>query len=272
MRISRYVLIVGISLFLIFGGVSSILAAPFEFTVTAKTAFEKIIKGTDSTTSIALTSRYAEFQKLQQEAIDWDVKIVTLHYNNEAEEKAIRKKITEIDSTRITAATAEVNNAKKKYQPLFDLYETQKTQLRIAKAARNKSLTTFFNAQVEITKIAVQSAKGDIRVKEATLKEVKKTASMKMKQIRDILETVVATAAKTKASKSTISSTNKRVTTETKVLTNAVKKGDATAALSSLMRLVLYQNEILVQKRSIYSYEQSVQSTIAKASARMKSF
>ncbi|MBH5318626.1 hypothetical protein I6N90_12545 [Paenibacillus sp. GSMTC-2017] len=272
MFINRCFFIICMTILLLLAIASSALAAPFEFTITAKTAFEKMIKAVDSTTSYALTSRYAEFQKLQQQAIDWDLKISTIHYDNDAEEEALRKKIPGIDSVRITTATNEVNTTKKKYESLFELYETQKSQLRLAKAAKNKSLTSFFNAQVEVTKIAVQSAKDTIRAKEAKLKETKAAATAKMKQIRDILGTNDATSTKIKASKSTISSTNKRVTTETKVLTNAVKKGDATAALSSLMRLVLYQNEILIQKINIHGYELVIQGVIKKASTKLKSF
>ena len=62
---------------------TSVLAAPFELTPTAKTNFDKMTSSTNSTTATMMNNRYSNVLKLQQQGQDWDKKIKDLHYTNE---------------------------------------------------------------------------------------------------------------------------------------------------------------------------------------------
>lgn len=246
-------------------GASAAIAAPFEFSPTAKNAFDKMAASTDESTAKKLNKAYTELKSLQKQELDLDAATNTLRYANEEAELAVRKRIKEIGQREIKAAEAALNAAKKQHQPLFDLYEAQKKQLSAAKKLKNKSLTEYWNWQVDLTKMAVQLAKDDIRRKETALKNVKAKATADMKKIRDILAANDATKVKLKSARSAVSTTRKLFTAESKVLLQAVRKGEPFAALSSFNGMLVYQKQILKDKSSMLALEQKIKNVIGQA-------
>lgn len=256
-------------LLLIFSSPVSVAAASFEFTVTAKTSFDKMKGAADPPTAAKLASQYAGLQNDQKRNIEWDAKINQLHYRNEEAVLSARKRIKEIDAAKLLKLESDVAQTKKKYVPLFDLYENLNQQLSIAKAFKDKQLTSLLKPQVETAKAAVQLAKLDIRNKEAALKAAKAATAKAMKKLRVLLSGIDPIKVKIKAAKSSISSTNKHFTTETSILNQAIKKGDSTDVLSSFTRLLSYLKQINEQNQKIYAYEQQIMAIIAKADAQL---
>ncbi|CAM4378214.1 hypothetical protein L1N85_24990 [Paenibacillus alkaliterrae] len=244
-------------------------AASFEFTVTAKTAFDKMKAAANQATASKLTTQYAELQAVQKKAIEWDTKIDELHYRNEEAILGTRQRIKEIDAAKLSRLESDVVQAKKKYEPLFDLYDSLRQQLSLAKSYKNKWLVSVLNPQVETAKAAVQLAKLDIRGKEAALKTAKAAAAKAMKKLRDQLTGIDKIKIKIKAAKSSISSTNKHFRTETSILNQVVRKGNSTAALSSFARLLSFMKQINEQKQKMYAYEQQIMDVIAKVDAQL---
>jgi hypothetical protein len=247
-------------------------AAPFEFTPTAKKAFDKMVSAASSSVSASLKKQYAELQTLQRQDLDWDSKINSLHYKNEENEGKLRKAIREIDSAKIKALENAAASLKKQHEPLFELYETQRTQLSLARSFKNKNLTSALSVQVEMTKAAVQAAKKKQSNKNAELKKAKADANAKMKQLRRMLDDNDATESKIKAAKAAASTYKSMFTTEGKVLGGAVRGGDTSGTAASFTRMIAHQRQILVQKYLIHSYEERIAGAIAKTETKMRSF
>ncbi|MFD0589601.1 hypothetical protein ACFQZE_16550 [Paenibacillus sp. GCM10027627] len=247
-------------------------AAPFELSATAKAAFNKIVEKAEPVTAALLRQHYADLQTLQRQETDWDAKIKALHYRNESKDKELRKRIKGIDAEHIRSLQAKLLETEGKYKPLFDLYEAQKNQLRLAKALRNKELTSIVNAQVEITRIAVQAANKEIKAKEDAVKKAKSAASAKMSAVRSILSANEATAPQLKSVKGLASSLKKQFGTESKALSASIRRGDAPGTSTSLARLLVYERQLLVYKANHYGYEDSISAVLAQAEAKLLSY
>lgn len=272
MKTASRLAVFGLVLLFLLAVPSVLSAASFEFSATAKTAFDKMKSAADKTTAAKLTSQYAELQSVQKQTIDWDSRIDKLHYQNEEAVLATRKRIKEIDANKLLQLESAVTQTKKKYEPLFRLYDSLNQQLSIAKSFKDKLATSLLKPQVETTRAAVQLAKLDIRSKEAALKEAKANTAKSIKKLRDQLSGIDAIKLKIKASKSSISSIKKYFTTETSILKQAVKKGDAAASSSSLTRMLAYIKQINEHKQKTYAYEQQTTSIIAKVEAQISSY
>lgn len=256
-------------LLLVFLCPPSLAAAPFELSVTAKTAFDKMTVAADRATSLKLTSQYAELQAVQKQTIEWDLRIDKLHYQNEEAEIASRKRIKDVDADKLSKLEATLVQTKKKYEPLFVLYDTLNQQLNLAKSLKNKGLASILSPQVEAAKVAVQLAKADIRSKDTALRTAKASTTKTTKDFREHLSEIDPIEVKIKASKSVISNTNKQFTTEASILNQVVRKGDSTATLSSFISMLTHTKQINEQKQKIYAYEQQVMSLITKVDARI---
>ena len=260
---------IGLVLLLALVSPAAIAAASFEFSVTAKTAFDKMKGAADKATAARLSSQYAELQTIQKQSADWDTRIDNLHYRNEEAILATRKRIKEVDAEKLRRLETAVTQAKQKYEPLFILYDSLNQQLSIAKSFKDKTLISLLKPQVETAKAAVQLAKLDIRSKEAALKTAKAIAAKTIKKLRDLLSDIDPVKVKIKASKSSISRTKQQFTTEAAILNQVVKKGDSTATLSSFTRMLAYMKRINDHKQKIYAYEQQTMSMIAKVDAQL---
>ncbi|WP_138755032.1 hypothetical protein [Paenibacillus sinopodophylli] len=268
--VSRFT-VFGLVLLLLLAGPSTIAAASFEFSATAKTAFDKMKGATDKVTAAKLTSQYTELQTTQKQLIDWDTRIDKLHYQNEEAIIATRKRIKEIDANKLLKLENDVVQAKKKYEPLFKLYDSLNQQLSIAKSFKDKLAINLLKPQVETTKVAVQLAKQDIRSKETTYKTAKANTAKTIKKLRTELSGIDPLKVKMKAAKSTTSSIKKQFTTETSLLNQAVKKGNAAATSSSLTRMLTYIKQMNEQKQKMLTYEQQTMAIIAKVDNQIAS-
>lgn len=271
MRLSTKLTVSILALLLLFIAptASIVTAASFEFTVTYKTAFDKMLKAANSTTAVTLEKQYADLQSLQKQDVDWDKKIKDLHYSNDEAVLLTRSKLKEIDAATIKKLQDEVLRTKEKYQPLVNVYDSLKQQLALAKSLKNSMLAAMLKPQVETAKVAVQLARQNIRDKEASLKAAKAATAQTVKQIKETLAGIDVTKVKVKAAKSTISSTKKQFTTEITILKQVVKKGDSTAAISSFTRLLSLQRQINEQKGKIFAYEQQITTIITKANSQI---
>ncbi|MFX3635816.1 MAG: hypothetical protein ACE3L7_27980 [Candidatus Pristimantibacillus sp.] len=273
MRLSNKLTVSILTFLLLFmAPVASIVnAASFEFTVTYKTAFDKMIKAAKEATAGTLEKQYVDLQALQKQDVDWDKKINDLHYSNDEAVLLTRSKLKEIDAAKIKKLQEEVQRTKDKYQPLVAVYDSLKQQLALAKSLKNTTLAAMLKPQVETAKVAVQLARQNIRDKEAALKAAKAATAQTVKQIRETLAGIDTTKVKVKAAKSTISSTKKQFTTEVTILKQVVKKGDATATISSFTRLLSLQRQINEQKGKVFAFEQQITTIITKANSQIPS-
>ncbi|OBZ11328.1 hypothetical protein [Bacillus sp. FJAT-26390] len=246
-------------------------AASFEFSVTVKTAFDKMKGASDKTTAAKLTTQYAELQTTQKLALDWDSKISKLRFQNEEAILATRKRIKEVDADKLLKLEAAVTQVKKKYEPLFRMYDSLNQQLSIAKSFKDKTIVNVLKPQVETTKAAVQLAKLDIRSKEAALKNGKASTANTIKKLREQLSHIDPIKIKIKASNSSVSHTKKQFAAEASILKQVVRKGDATATQSSFIRMLAYMQQIIGFKQNTYAYEQQAMAIIAKVDAQIAS-
>lgn len=244
-------------------------AASFEFGVTVKTAFDKMKGAADKPTAAKLTSQYAELQAKQRLAIDWDARISKLHYQNEEAILATRKRIKEVNADKLLKLEAAVTQVKKKYEPLFRLYDSLNQQLSIAKSFKDKTIVNVLKPQVETTKAAVSLAKLDIRSKEAALRSEKANTANTIKKLRDLLSGIDPIKVKIKAAKSSVSRIKKQFATEASVLNQVIKKGDAAATVSSFIRMLAYMQQINDLKQNTYAYEQQKMAILAKVDAQI---
>lgn len=247
---------------------ASASAAPFEFTPTAKAAFDKMTAAASKATAAKLTSQYAELQRAQKLSIEWDAKIDQLHYRNEEEALAARQRIREVDAAKLQRLQEELAQTKKKYEPLFALYDSLRQQLSLAKSMKDKWLAGVLSPQIDTAKAAVQLAKLDIRSKEAALKKAKADAAKTMKKLRDMLAGADPLKIKIKAAKSAAGHVKKQFQTEASILNRVVRKGDSTASLSSFARMLGYMKQINGERQKIYGYEQQIAGIIAKVNSQ----
>ncbi|KRE47822.1 hypothetical protein [Paenibacillus sp. Soil522] len=269
MRFISRLTALGLVLLLALVSPTVLAAVSFEFSATAKAAFDKMKGAADKATAAKLASQYAELQTIQKQSADWDTRIDNLHYRNEEAILATRKRIKEVDAEKLRRLEAAVIQAKQKYEPLFNLYDSLNQQLSIAKSFKDKTLTGLLKPQVEMAKAAVQLAKLDIRSKEAVLKTAKASTTKTIKKLRDLLSDIDPVKVKIKASKSSISRTKQQFTTEASILNQVVRKRDSTATLSSFTRMLAYMKQINDLKQNIYAYEQQTMSIIAKVDTQL---
>jgi len=245
-----------------------LIAASFEFTITAQAAFDKMTAAAKKEIAVQLKEQYAQLQAVQLAAIELDKKINALHYSNEEELLATGRRIKEIDLHKISQLNTDVKQTRDKYEPLFKLYEVKKQQLAVAKSLKNKELMAVLKVQVESVKTAVSLAREDIRSKESALKTAKAAVASRSKQIKSTLSDIDALKIRIKAIKSKVSTTKRLFTAETASLNQAVRKSDSTTTLRSFAKLLSSQQQINKYKQEILAYEQQITSVIAKANSQ----
>lgn len=244
-------------------------AAIFELPVTIKAAFDKMTASTDQATSAKLKSGYSSLITAQKQDIEWDVQINKLKYSNEEKLITTKQRIKDIDKAKLAKLEEEVKSAEKQYEPLFSLHSSLTKQLRLAKSAKNKTLTAMLQTQTDSAKIAVDIAKATIKSKKDALKKAKDTATKKSAAIKATLSDIDKLKVKIKASKSSISTTKKQFTSETNALKTAVRNSDASSSNKSLTRLNGYIEQIISQKKTLLDYEKQIAAIIAKADAQL---
>lgn len=245
-------------------------AANLEFTDSLTTALNKTAEQAGGTLKSKLTKQYADLSKLQSEDTALQGKISELHYSNEARLTAARKKIKEIDADKIRKLDDQVKAAKSKYQPLFNSYSSVSKQAAAAKKLKDKTLYKLLQTQADGLKVAVTLAKQDIKNKESSLKTAKSEKTNKAAEIRKILNETDPQKTKIKSEKSSISASNKSISTEWSNFKAAVKKSDAGRTSDTLARLYTLSSQVLKNKQNIYSLEQKISASIKKAEDKLR--
>ncbi|MUT64782.1 hypothetical protein [Paenibacillus sp. NEAU-GSW1] len=247
---------------------SPVHAAAFEFSAAGKAAFDKMADAAKDGTQ--LKKQYSDLQSAQKRELDWDRKINELHYRNEEALAAARSRIKQIGAKKQADLAAEVEKTRSKYEPLFELYDSLKQQLALAKSLNSKTMTAILQPQVDTAKTAIAMAREDIKAKENALKKAKDEANAAKKKLNGMLAPINdSLKIKIRSSKGTISSLKKSFATEGKILNQSVRRGDAAASSASFIRMLDWQQQINEQKQSIYKYETQIGSIISNASAQI---
>ncbi|MFC4775806.1 hypothetical protein ACFO9Q_03310 [Paenibacillus sp. GCM10023252] len=240
-------------------------ASPLVITAATETAFTKMLGAADKQTADKLRNAHAELLTLQKQIDEWETRGTKLHYSNEEAIVLLRKDIKLIDAAKIAKLQAQVNQTKEKYKTLFAHYASLNQQLKVARLAKSKELTAYVNAQLDLTRIAVQLARQDIRSKEALLTAAKDSANKLIARIRATLEEVDPIYIQIKAEKSAASAATKLLTSEARYLGQVIKKGDTASTLHSFSLLTTYSKQISAKKTSIYNLELKITAIIARA-------
>jgi hypothetical protein len=243
-------------------------AAP-EFTALQKFDFDKTVAGADGQMADKLTGQYRDYLSLTERSRSWEEKTGALHYRNEDQAASVRKRITQIDSAKINSLKLSVEQAKKRYQPLFDMYTAVNAQLAAARKLKSKALSSVLSTQSERLKLPVQLAHADIKGRQIALNAARDSASALMKKVRTTLSGIDPLKTQYKSAKESLSALRDSRSLAWKNLTQAVKKRDAKTAsdrLSSVNSLSLQQLEKLQQ---MFALETRVADVIAKAEVQM---
>ncbi|WP_438348027.1 hypothetical protein ACP8HI_20595 [Paenibacillus sp. FA6] len=250
---------------------TSVLAAPFELTASAKTNFDKMTSSTNSTTATMMNNRYSNVLKLQQQGQDWDNKIKDLHYVNEEALILLKKKIQLIDSNKLTTLQTQLTQTRDRYKPLFSMQESLNLQKAAAKKLNNKDFYKLLLSQSESMKIAVQLARSDIRTKESLLTKAKTNTATTKKKLRGVLDGIAPLKVQIKAAKNAASTSQKKFTTETATFKQSIKNGSVNPTLKSLEALNTHAQKVIEHKQKVLSLEQQISETIKKVKTQVPS-
>ncbi len=245
-------------------------AAAIEFTDSVQAQLNATADRAGGTVRSKLKKQYDDFKSERKQAMDWDDRISTLRYANEAKASETRKRISEIDKDKIRRLEDQLQAAKSKYQPLFNTYSALNKQIAAAKKLKDKSLSKMLQSQAGGMKLLVALGREDIRNKQAALTAAKKERTSKAAKIRSILSEIDPYKSKIKGDKSAITTPNKLMTTEWKNFKAAVKANESARTSDALSRLLTLSGQILTKKKSIYTYEQKIESVIARANAQLR--
>ncbi|MNI01087.1 hypothetical protein D3C73_539160 [compost metagenome] len=240
-------------------------AASIDFTESIHDQLNKTATSAGSTQKAKITKQYSDFSTQYKGITNWDAKISTLHYENEAQVSAIRQQIREIHDDKIAKLEAQVKDLKNKYQPLFDSNTALTRQVSTAKKLKDKTLYKMLSAQSDVLKTAAAFARQEIRTKQDALTAAKKEKTHLTKKIRGVLAEIDPVKNKIKAEKSILSGQNKLITTEWTNFKSAIKKSDADRTSDSLARLLTCSAKIHSLKQNMYNMEVSISSIIKRS-------
>ncbi|MBB3112330.1 archaellum component FlaC [Paenibacillus phyllosphaerae] len=245
-------------------------AAALSMTNTAKTSLDKTAAAASPTISQKLKNGWNELSALQVKDGQIEASVDSQHYRNAEALSAAKKQIKLIDAAKIAQLTAQVDTAKKKYEPLFNSYSALTQQVNLARQLGSKELTAILRAQQDAMKAAVALARADIRNKQAALTAAKESLAKKTKTIRTTLEAIEPLETKIKAVKSTMKVPKKNLTTSWSNFTSAARKTDAASTLAALTLCISLSGQINASKQQILGYEQQIAQVITRANAQIK--
>lgn len=257
-RIPTLFLSLMLTLILVMSFPISALAASFELSATAKGSFDTMVASTNATSANLLNNRYADILNLQQQSQDWDTKIKDLHATNEGGLVAIKQQIQFVDSEKLATLQTQLTEARNRYEPLFNMYESLNQQKAAAKKLSNKTYYNLLQTQTENMKIAVQLARTDIRNKVSIHTTAKNDAAKTKKTLRAMLDPISTLKKQIQTTKSNTSTTQKKFTAETSIFKQSIKNGHVSSTLKSLEALVTHIKKVIDYKQKMYSLEQQI--------------
>lgn len=265
---------VALLLLALFAGSSFVLfpsridAAALEFTAPVKAALDKLTAKTDAKTASGLYALYNQLYALQAQDRNIEEKIKALHYRNQENASLLRKQIRGIDAARLDKLKQEVERAKKRHQPLFDLYASIGRQIAAAKPLKSKTFNAALKAQQDGLKPAVQLAKDEIKAKEAALKTAKAEVARTIKAARDAVDAVGPLNVQIRAHRSAASFPRKSLSPVWTNFKYAAKQFDARAAADALETSIMLSKQILEKQQQIWTLENRIAVILDKTRAQ----
>jgi len=245
------------------------IAAAITVSDSTTTAMNKLLTSADQASRQKLKEQYDLFIALQKQDREWDSKVKNLRSQNTESEQQLRKQIQAIDAAKLARLKQQSEQTRARYQVLFDQYAFINRQIENARAVKNKELTAMLRKQAEALKPAVQLARLDIKNKDTALKTARAAATSHAKKVRSTLAGADSHKLKLKTMRSTISASNKKLTAEWKNVTQAVRKQNAAATLSSLRSAVVVARQITNQKQQLHEVETKIADIISKAKGQL---
>ena len=243
-------------------------AASIQLTASLKISLDKTAASADTKTAAKLQTLYADLDVQLKADKDVAANIKALQYRNEEAVILIRKQIREIDSTKVSRLSSDVQQIKARYKPLFDSYTALNKQLATARSLKNKTLTSVLKFQADAMKIAVQLARSDIKAKETAYKAAKDAASVRIKAARDSLAAIDPLKVQIKAHRSSLSQMRASQSPVWSNFKYALKKNDSGSAHNALASLVASAKQITAQQQKIYALETKISNVVAATKTR----
>lgn len=245
-------------------------AAAIEFTDAINHQLSETAGRAGGSGGTRLLKQYDTFKAERKETMEWDDKIASLHYANEAKASEVRRRISDLDKDKIRNLEEQLNATKRKYQPLFDSYTALNRQVAAAKKLKDKTLSKMLQTQANSMKLLVNIGRQDIKQKQAALTAAKKERTGKAAKVRSLLSGIEPYKSKIKSDKSAISTPNKLLNTEWKNFKAAVKSQDPSRTSDTLARMLTLSGQILAKKKSVFQHEQRIETIIRQANAHIK--
>ncbi|MFL1675719.1 hypothetical protein [Paenibacillus dendritiformis] len=247
-------------------------AATAELSATAKAAFDKMVAAADRTQADKLTQLYRELLQLEATEREWQEKTKRLHYDNAEALTVIRQQLKRLHEEKLKRLDSQVQEAKKKYQPLFDAYSALNKQISAVKIWKNKQLNAALRLQHTGMKPLVQTAREDIRRRQAALKSAKQARTDAVKRIRHTLSAIDTVKVQIKRAKSAASTYKSRLSAARSTLTQAARKGDASASLKALTSMTASARQRNERSRQVFQLEQKIGDILQKAKTQLQSY
>lgn len=247
-------------------------AASGELSATAKAAFDKMVAAADRTQADKLNRLYRELIQLEAAEREWQEKTKRLQRDNAEAMTAIRQKVKLMHVEKLKRLDSQVQEAKKKYQPLFDAYSALNKQISAAKIWKNKQLNAALRLQHTGMKPLVQTAREDIRRRQAALKSARQARTDAVKRVRQTLSAIDTVKVQIKKAKNAARTDKSRLSAARSTLTQAARKGDAGASLKALTSMTVSSGQRNERTRQVFQLEQKIGEIIRKARTQLQSF
>lgn len=253
-------------------GPAALHAASAELSATAKAAFDKMVAAAGQTQADKLKQLYQELLQLETAEREWQEKTKRLHYDNAEALTVIRQQLKRVHEEKLKRLDSQVRQAKKQYQPLFDAYSALNKQASAVKPMKNKQLNAALRLQQNGMKPLVQTAREDIRRREAALKSAKQARTDAVKRIRHTLSAIDTVKVQIRRAKSSSGTHKSRLSAARSTLTQAARKGDASASLKALTSMTASSRQRNERSRQVFQLEQKIGDIIQKARKQIQSY
>ncbi|WII38523.1 hypothetical protein [Paenibacillus thiaminolyticus] len=253
-------------------GPAALHAASAELSATAKAAFDKMVAAAGRTQADKLTQLYRELLQLESAEREGHEKTKRLHYDNAEALTAIRQQLKRLHAEKLKRLDSQVQEAKKKYQPLFGAYSALNKQISAAKVWKNKQLNAALRLQHTGMKPLVQTAREDIRRRQAALKSARQARTDAVKRIRQTLSGIDTVKVQIRRAKSAAGTYKSNLSAARRTLTQAARKGDASASLKALSSMTASSRQRNERSRQVLQLEQQIGDIIQKARMQLQSY
>ncbi|MBG9793720.1 hypothetical protein ABD76_14955 [Paenibacillus dendritiformis] len=265
-------LLIALALACLLASPAALHAASAELSATAKAAFDKMAAAAERTQADKLTQLYRELLQLETAEREWQEKTKRLHYDNAEALTGIRQQLKRMHEEKLKRLGSQVQESKNKYQPLFDAYSALNKQISAAKIWKNKQLNAALRLQHTGMKPLVQTAREDIRRRQAALKSARQARSDAAKRVRQTLSAIDTVKVQIKKAKSAASTCKSRLSAARSTLTQAARKGDAGASLKALTSMTASARQRNERTRQVFQLEQKIGDIIRKARTQLQSY